>query len=50
MIKHVEHYIGTDNVHWNDEKNTVFDDKNTVRETHRDPWWGSCSTHVLEIE
>ena len=38
MIKHVEHYIGTDNIYWNDEKNIVFDDKNTVRETLRDPW------------
>ena len=37
MIKHVEHHVGTDNIYWNDEKNIVFDDENTVRETLRDP-------------
>ena len=40
----LKNYIGTDNIYWNDEKNTFFDGENTVAETLRE----SCiraSTH-----
>ena len=49
MIKHVEHHVGTDNIYWNDEKNIVFDDENTVNENLRDPW-SICNTVTVFIK